>query len=83
MLLLTVVRQLMTDYLCHGQQGKYSMKNSLAIFAALALLASSQLGGCHAEIRDPGPLAKACSQGNGHFECQVQTVIRALKDTFY
>ena len=57
------------------------MKNA-RIFATLTLLTTSLLGGCHTVVRDPGTLAKACSQGNGHFECQVQTVIRALEDAY-
>ena len=56
-------------------------RRTLISLASLGLFVGS-FGGCHAEIRDPGPLAKACAHGNGHFECQVQTVIRALEDAY-
>ncbi len=51
-------------------------------FLTTTLFAASLLGACHMEIRDPGPLAKACSRDKGHFECQVETIKDRILRTY-
>jgi hypothetical protein len=58
------------------------MKTLFSFLVSVTLIATSLLGGCHTAVRDPGSLAKACANGIGHFECQVETIIDRILRTY-